>query len=257
MSSQDNLPISVVIKFQICHLHNCKLIRLKASVKQYLRRALYTLLSNVYWQYTALYSYSWQFENCYHASTSSDCIVLNFSVFSFDNTLTLFVQLYNKAAFMLILRRQNQRFETLIQNALHGSTVHASLEKKTISWACTAHCSRLLFEIKWTGKAFIWRHLNVVICDFAFMLPPESAFCSNHDRKHGIRTFLGCVHAYFAKAESAFWNADSKRRSKTPFTGVLFMLPSRRRRFREHALRIVRGYCSSSSEPERRLYDVI
>ena len=140
-------------------------------------------------------------------------------------------------------------FKTPIQNALHGSTVHASLEKKTISWACTAHCSRLLFELKWTGKAFIWRHLNVVICDFAFMLPPESAFCSNHDRK---RTFLGCVHAYFAKAESAFWNADSKRRSKTPFTGVLFMLPSRRRRFREHALRIVRGYCSSSSEPERR-----
>ena len=145
-------------------------------------------------------------------------------------------------------------FKTPIQNALHGSTVHASLEKKTISWACTAHCSRLLFELKWTGKAFIWRHLNVVICDFAFMLPPESAFCSNHDRK---RTFLGCVHAYFAKAESAFWNADSKRRFKTPFTGVLFMLPSRRRRFREHALRIVRGYCSSSSEPERRLYDVI
>ena len=127
-------------------------------------------------------------------------------------------------------------FKTPIQNALHGSTVHASLEKKTISWACTAHCSRLLFELKWTGKAFIWRHLNVVICDFAFMLPPESAFCSNHDRK---RTFLGCVHAYFAKAESAFWNADSKRRSKTPFTGVLFILPSRRRRFREHAPRIV------------------
>ena len=112
---------------------------------------------------------------------------------------------------MLILRGQNQCFETLIQNAVHGSTVYASLEKKTISWACTAHCSRLLFELKWTGKAFIWRHLNVVICDFAFMLPPESAFCSNHDRK---RTFLGCVHAYFARAESAFWNADSKRRSR-------------------------------------------
>ena len=122
--------------------------------------------------------------------------------------LTTIVNAHFWAAFMLILRRQNQRFETLIQNALHGSTVHASLEKKTISWACTAHCSRLLFELK-----FIWRHLNVVICDFAFMLPPESAFCSNHDRK---RTFLGCVHAYFAKAESAFWNADSKRRSKTP-----------------------------------------
>ena len=165
---------------------------------------------------------------------------------------------HTKAAFMLILRGQNQRFETLIQNA---DPKRRSREyclcfprEEDVSWACTAHCSRLLFELKWTGKAFIWRHLNVVICDFAFMLPPESAFCSNHDRK---RTFLGCVHAYFAKAESAFWNADSKRRSKTPFTGVLFMLPSRRRRFREHALRIVRGYCSSSSEPERRLYDVI
>ena len=50
-------------------------------------------------------------------------------------------------------------------------------------------------------------------------------FALTHDRK---RTFLGCVHAYFAKP---FWNADSKRRSKTPFTEVLFMLPSRRRRY--------------------------
>ena len=33
-------------------------------------------------------------------------------------------------------------FKTPIQNAVHGSTVYASLEKKTISWACTAHCSR-------------------------------------------------------------------------------------------------------------------
>ena len=82
-----------------------------------------------------------------------------------------------------------------------------------------------MFEFKWTGKAFIWRHLNVVICDFVFMLPPESAFCSNHVRK---RTFLGCVYTYFAKA---FWNADSKRWSKTLFTEVLFMLPSRRRRY--------------------------
>ena len=111
-------------------------------------------------------------------------------------------------------------FKTPIQNALHGSTVHASLEKKTISWACTAHCSRLLFELKWTGKAFIWRHLNVVICDFAFMLPPESAFCSNHDRK---RTFFGCVHCLFCEGRiSGFETLDSKRRSKTPFTGVLF-----------------------------------
>ena len=54
------------------------------------------------------------------------------------------------------------------------------------------------------------RGYNVILRS---LLPPESAFCSNHDRK---RTSLGCVHAYFAKA---FWNADSKRRSKTPVHG--------------------------------------
>ena len=35
---------------------------------------------------------------------------------------------------------------------------------------------------------------------------------------------LGRVYAHFAKAESAFLNADYKRRFKTPFIGVLFIL---------------------------------
>ena len=57
--------------------------------------------------------------------------------------------------------------------------------------------------------------------------------CFHQNQRFALTTivnahFLGCVHAYFAKA---FWNADSKRRSKTPFTEVLFMLPSRRRRY--------------------------
>ena len=44
------------------------------------------------------------------------------------------------------------------------------------------------------------------------MLPPESAFCSNHDRK---RTFLGCVHAYLRRRfETLIQNADPKRRSR-------------------------------------------
>ena len=112
---------------------------------------------------------------------------------------------------MLILRGQNQRFQTLIQNAdpKCRSREYCLCFPREEDDFVSMHCA--LFELKWTGKAFIWRHLNVVICDFAFMLPPESAFCSNHDRK---RTFLGCVHAYFARAESAFWNADSKRRSR-------------------------------------------
>ena len=112
--------------------------------------------------------------------------------------LTTIVNAHFRAAFMLILRRQNQRFETLIQNAdpKRPSREYCSCfpREEDDSWACTAHCSRLLFELKWTGKAFIWRHLNVVICDFAFMLPPESAFCSNHDRK---RTFLGVLNQRF------------------------------------------------------------
>ena len=64
----------------------------------------------------------------------------------------------------------------------------------------------------------------MVICDFAFMLPPESAFCSNHDRK---RTFWPAFMLILRRR----LNADSKRRSKTLFTEVLFMLPSRRRRY--------------------------
>ena len=35
---------------------------------------------------------------------------------------------------------------------------------------------------------------------------------------------FGCVYAHFLKPESAFWNAHPKRRFKTPFIGVLFML---------------------------------
>ena len=118
---------------------------------------------------------------------------------------------YQSYAFMLILRRQNQRFETLIQNAdsKRPSREYCAFEKKTISF--TAHCSRLLFELKWTGKAFIWRHLH--------MLPQNQRLTTIVNAHFFLR------HAYFAKAESAFWNADSKRRFKTPFTGVLFMLP--------------------------------
>ena len=159
---------------------------------------------------------------------------------------------------MLILRRQNQRFETLIQNAdpKRPSREFCSCFPREEDGFVSMHCA--LFE------AIVRAQVNrkgVYMTSFkrGYYVILRSWFhqnqrFANHVRK---RTFLGCGHAYFAKAESAFWNADSKRRSKTPFAGVLFMLPSRRRRFREHALRIVRGYCSSSSEPERRLYDVI
>ena len=124
---------------------------------------------------------------------------------------------------MLILRGQNQRFETLIQNA---DPKRRSREyclcfprNKTISWACTAHCSNFRAQV-------LLRHLNVV-----------TVAIPNHVLLYRKRTFLGCVH--ILRIETLIQNADPKR-----FTGVLFMLPSRRRRFRDHALRIVRGYCS-------------
>ena len=44
--------------------------------------------------------------------------------------------------------------------------------------------------------------------NFAFMLPPESVFCSNHDRK---RTFLGVLNRRF---ETLFIR---NRRFETPF----------------------------------------
>ena len=108
--------------------------------------------------------------------------------------LTTIVNAHFWAAFMLILRRQNQRFETLIQNAdpKRRSREYCLCFPREEDDFVSMHCA--LFELKWTGKAFIWRHLNVVICDFAFMLPPESAFCSNHDRK---RTFLGVLNQRF------------------------------------------------------------
>ena len=160
---------------------------------------------------------------------------------------------------MLILRRQNQRFETLIQNAdpKRPSREYCSCFPREEDDFVSMHCA--LFE------AIVRAQVNRKGVYMTSFKRGYMWFCVHASTRISVfalitinkRTFLGCVHAYFAKAESAFWNADSKRRSKTPFTGVLFMLPSRRRRFREHALRIVRGYCSSSSEPERRLYDVI
>ena len=57
--------------------------------------------------------------------------------------------------------------------------------------------------------------------------------CFHQNQRFALITI---VNAHFWAAfmlilRRRFWNADSKRRSKTPFTEVLFMLPSRRRRY--------------------------
>ena len=103
---------------------------------------------------------------------------------------------------MLIFRRQNQRFETLIQNAnsKRPSREYCSCFPREEDDFVSMHCA--LFEAIVRAQVnrkgvYMTAWLYVILRSF----PPESAFCSNHDRK---RTFLGCVHAYFAKAESAF-----------------------------------------------------
>ena len=81
---------------------------------------------------------------------------------------------------MLILRRQNQRFETLTRR-FHGST-DASLEKKTTS---TAH-PIVRAQVNRKG---VYMTSFKVICDFAFMLPPDQRFALTNRK----RTFLGVL----------------------------------------------------------------
>ena len=91
---------------------------------------------------------------------------------------------------------------------------------QTISWSCKAHCvAAYCSELKWTGKAFY-------MTSFKRGYMGYSVHAAQHYQWIALttivkRTFLGCVHAHIAKAESAFWNADSNADFITPFTGVL------------------------------------
>ena len=57
--------------------------------------------------------------------------------------------------------------------------------------------------------------------------------CFHQNQRFALTTIVNALFwaAFMLILREAFWNADSKRRSKTPFTEVLFMLPSRRRRY--------------------------
>ena len=154
---------------------------------------------------------------------------------------------------MLILRRQNQLFcnaeitNVRSKTPFTGVLLHASLEKKTIS--LSMHCSIVRADCSSSSMepeiAFIWRHLiRGYMWYIAFMLPPESAFCSNHDRKRTL--FVSSVHCFiFAEVQNQrFWNSliSGNFRSKTWLHGSnCSCFPRARRRFREHALRIVRA----------------
>ena len=59
-----------------------------------------------------------------------------------------------------------RRFKTPIQNAVHGGTVYAYLEKKTISWACTAHAFTTLTEggMSNGARAFSAFWIQAIVC---------------------------------------------------------------------------------------------
>ena len=105
------------------------------------------------------------------------------------------------AAFMLILRRQNQRFETLIQKFCRFKTIYSREycscfpreEDDFVSMHCALFEAIVRAQVNRKG-VYMTSFKRGYICDFAFMLPPESAFCSNHDRK---RTFLGVLNQRF------------------------------------------------------------
>ena len=110
---------------------------------------------------------------------------------------------------MLILRRQNQRFETLTSSRRSSAPLIQAIVRAQV-------------ERRGVYATSFKRGYDVILRS-----------CIHQNQRFAlivivIITSMDCVHAYFAKA---FWNADSKRRSKTPFTEVLFMLPSRRRRY--------------------------
>ena len=113
--------------------------------------------------------------------------------------LTTIVNAHFWAAFMLILRRQNQRFETLIQNAdpKRPSREYCSCFPREEDDFVSMHCA--LFEAIVRAQVnrkgvYMTSFKRGYMWSLRSMLPPESAFCSNHDRK---RTFLGVLNQRF------------------------------------------------------------
>ena len=143
---------------------------------------------------------------------------------------------------MLILRRQNQRFETLIQKRrsktpLIQAIVRAQVNRKGV----------YMTSFK--------RGYNVILRS-----------CFHQNQRFALTTI---VNAHFWAAfmlilrrrfETLIQNADPKRRSRK-YCSVASLEKKTIRLPKKACLGILgmfnSGYCSSSSEPERRLYDVI
>ena len=102
-------------------------------------------------------------------------------------------------------RRQNQRFEMLIQNAdpkqpFTGILLFIFPSRTSFDDFVSMYCA--LFEAIVRAQVnrkgvYMTSFKRGYMWTFAFMLPPESAFCSNHDRKRTL----------FGRFESAFRNA--------------------------------------------------
>ena len=144
-------------------------------------------------------------------------------------------------------------FKTPIQNALHWSTLHASLEiEDDLLQSCNL---RIVRAFKWTGQGVYMTSFKrgyMLFCYSCFHQIQRFALTTIVSA-HNWAAYMLILRRHNQHFKTLIQNADSKR----SFTGVLFMIPSRSRRFRDYGMRIVRGYCSSSSEPERRLHDVI
>jgi len=87
-------------------------------------------------------------------------------------------QLYQstKGAFMLNLRRQSQRFEMLIQNAVHGGTVYAQLFKLgERADSVKIHCARACYRRQVNLGARFFESFECVLCAMSCLIVSRAA----------------------------------------------------------------------------------
>ena len=81
-----------------------------------------------------------------------------------------------------------RRFKTPIQNAVHGGTVYAYLEKKPISWACTAHAFTTLTEggMSNGARAFSAFWIQAIVCSCTCLQRGTSSSSESERRLYDV-----------------------------------------------------------------------
>ena len=134
---------------------------------------------------------------------------------------------------MLNLRRQNQRFEMLIQNAVHGVLFMLTffvLEKELISWTCTAHALATLTQ---EGRSN-WGARFLRSFEFRLLFVSELFMHVSTARELELESIIAHC-AIFARAGPGRTHFQVNRKGvymtsfKRDYMWVAFMLPQNQR----------------------------